>query len=100
MPSRINFLKKRITEGKRIFKVAKYPPIPLSISDIYVITTAEDRLDTLANYFYNDVDLWWIIAISNPDIIRRDSFKLKSGLEIRIPRDQYAIIAAFEEINK
>jgi hypothetical protein len=46
------------------------------------------------------VDLWWIIAIANPDIVRRDSFRLKSGLEIRIPQDHFTIIEAFEEINK
>ena len=100
MPSRINFLKKRTTEGKRIFKAAKYPEIPLSIEDIYIITTIEDRLDSLANHFYNDVDLWWIIATANPDIVRRDSFKLKSGLELRIPQDYHSIITDFEEINK
>ena len=100
MPSRINFLKKRITEGKRYYKAAKYPEIPLSIDDVYITTTVEDRLDSLANHFYNDVDLWWIIAIANPDIVRRDSFKLKSGLELRIPQDYYSIIIEFEEINK
>ena len=100
MPSRINFLKKRVTEGKRHYKAAKYPEIPLLIEDIYIITTVEDRLDSLANHFYNDVDLWWIITTANPDIVRRDSFKLKSGLEVRIPQDYHSIITDFEEINK
>ena len=100
MPSRINFLKQRFEEGKRYYKAINYPEIPLSISDVYVITTTGDRLDTLANHFYNDVDLWWIIAIANPDIVRRDSFRLKSGIELRIPRDHFSIIAEFEEINK
>ena len=53
MPSRINFLKQRITKDKRYYKAINYPEIPLSISDIYVITTIGDRLDTLANHFYN-----------------------------------------------
>ena len=100
MPNRTNFLKRKITEGKRHYKAAKYPEIPLSIDDIYITTTIEDRLDILADYFYNDVDLWWIIAVANSDIVRRDSFKLKSGLELRIPQDYYNIITDFEEINK
>ena len=100
MPSRINFLKQRITGDKRHYKAAKYPEIPLSIDDVYIITTVEDRLDSLADHFYNDVDLWWIIAVANPDIVRRDSFKLKSGLELRIPQDYYNIITDFKEINK
>ena len=100
MPNRTNFLKRKITEGKRHYKAAKYPEIPLSIDDIYITTTIEDRLDILADYFYNDVGLWWIIAVANSDIVRRDSFKLKSGLELRIPQDYYNIITDFEEINK
>lgn len=100
MPSRINFLRTKTTEGKRIFRSVKYPEIPLSIDDVYITTTIEDRLDTLADHFYNDVDLWWVIAVANPDIVRRDSFKLKSGLELRIPQDYHSIIIEFEEINK
>ena len=33
--------------GKRYFKPAKYPEIPLSIDDLYVVTTSGDRLDLL-----------------------------------------------------
>ena len=90
MPNRTNFLKRKITEGKRHYKAAKYPEIPLSIDDIYITTTIEDRLDSL----------WWIIAISNTDIVRRDSIKLKPGLELRIPRDYFSIISEFDQINK
>jgi hypothetical protein len=46
------------------------------------------------------VDYWWIIATTNPDIVRRDSFNLKPGLEIRIPADFQGIIEEFERINK
>ena len=100
MPNRTNFLKRKTTEGKRHYKAAKYPEIPLSINDVYITTTIEDRLDILADHFYNDVGLWWIIAVANSDIVRRDSFKLKSGLELRIPQDYYNIITDFEKINK
>ena len=100
MPSRINFLKKKTIDNKRYYKPAIYPEIPLSISDLYIITTVGDRLDTLAYQFYNDVDLWWIIAISNTGIVRRDSIKLKPGLELRIPRDYFSIISEFDQINK
>ena len=59
-----------------------------------------DRLDNLAHEFYKDVDLWWIISIANSGVIRRDSFNLKPGLEIRIPIDISSIIKQFEVINK
>ena len=67
---------------------------------MYIITTVGDRLDSLAHQFYKDVDLWWIISTSNPDIVRRDSFNLKPGIEIRIPQDIETILEDFEEINK
>ena len=54
----------------------------------------------LADQFYNDVDLWWIIAIANPDIIRRDSLSLKGGLDIRIPTNHHLIVQHFNAINK
>ena len=45
------------------------------------------------------MDLWWVITTANPDIIRRDSFNLKGGLEIRIPTDIENIITLFELTN-
>ncbi len=103
MASRLKFIEKqRGTNNKRVFKNIKYPNIPLSINDIYAITIDGDRLDLIANQFYNNVDLWWVITTANPDIIRRDSFNLKSGLQIRIPdpRGINDIIKSFEQINK
>ena len=65
-----------------------------------VTTTHGDRLDLLANQFYNDVKLWWIIATANRNIIRKDSYSLKPGLEIRIPFNINKILSDFEQINK
>ena len=84
---------------KRYYKYAKYPVVPLSFNDIYIITKSEDRLDLLAHQFYKDVDLWWVITTANPDIIRRDSFNIKGGLEIRIPTNIENIIKLFELTN-
>jgi hypothetical protein len=86
--------------SKIYFKSLSYPKIDYSIDDIYVTTTTGDRLDLLADQFYNDVDLWWIIAIANPDIIRRDSLSLKGGLDIRIPTNHHLIVQHFNAINK
>ena len=100
MPSRLNYIAKRRTEGKNYYLNLKYPEIPLSINDIYITTTSGDRLDSLAYEFLNDVDLWWVITTANPDIVRRDSFNLKPGIEIRIPDNIQGIIEAFEALNK
>jgi len=100
MPSRLNYISKKRANNKRYYLNLKYPKIPPSINDLYIITTVGDRLDTLANEFLNDVDLWWIITTANPDVIRRDSFNLKPGIEIRIPNNIQGILEAFEELNK
>ena len=87
-------------EGKRYYKPLRYPEIPLDVQDLYIITVSGDRLDLLANQFYNDVRLWWIIPSANPDKVRRDSYALQPGIELRVPTNQDAIIKEFERINK
>ena len=86
--------------GGHFYRNIKYPEIPLSINDMYVITTIGDRLDQLAHRFYRDTRLWWVIPAANMDKIRRDSFHLDPGIEIRIPMDVTNIIKLFESLNK
>ena len=100
MASRLRTLPIRTLNRKRTYRALKYPEIPLSIDDLYIITNDGDRLDLLANQFYKDVDLWWIIATANPNVVRRDSFNLRSGLEIRIPANKDEIIQNFSDLNK
>ena len=102
MPTRLRNLKslRSKVNYKRYYKNIKYPEIPLSANDIYIITTVGDRLDTLAHQFYKDVDYWWIISTANPGIIRRDSFNLKPGLEIRIPQNILPIFNELKNLNK
>ncbi len=100
MPSRLNYIAEKRSDNKRYYKNLKYPEIPLSVNDLYITTTVGDRLDLLADEFLNNVDLWWIITTANPDIIRRDSFNLRPGMEIRIPDNVQGIIEEFEALNK
>ena len=65
-----------------------------------IIKDHSHLLDLLANEYYQDIGLWWIISTANPDVIRRDSFGLKPGIEIRIPANVQGIIEAFEALNK
>ena len=67
---------------RRYFKPLKYPPIPLDIDDIYVITTAGDRLDLLAKEYYGDMHYWYYIAkVNNINTITVDA-----GLKLRLPQ--------------
>jgi len=102
MPNRLQSARNRTDirdNRKQYFKYLKYPVIPPSVDDVYITTSVGDRLDLLADTFYNDVDLWWIIATANPDVIRRDSYNLKPGLEIRIPLNTEEILREYENLN-
>ena len=95
-----NITKNRSSQGKRYYQPLRYPDIPLSSNDIYIRTTIGDRLDSIANQFYSDVRLWWVISSANPHIVRRDSYALKPDLEIRIPANITRILKDFENINR
>jgi len=101
MRERNQYSRSKIDKDKgKILSALKYPSIPLSVNDIYVITLEGDRLDLMADQFYTDTRLWWIIAQANPDQVRRDSYSLPAGLEIRIPRKINIIINSFIKLNK
>lgn len=100
MVKRLQNITIRKEKDKSIFKYLKYPEIPISINDIYITTRIGDRLDLLADQFYNNVDYWWVIANANPNVIRRDSYNLKPGIEIRIPSNSEDIISNFRKINE
>lgn len=82
--SRYRNIPVRTLEGKEYRKNALYPDIAVSENDYYVITTVGDRFDILAQQFYNDVNLWWVIATANPTV-RRDTLYISPGIQLRIP---------------
>ena len=78
----------------------KYPNIPRSINDIYILITEGDRYDILAQAYYNDSSLWWIISSSNYNT-RQDSLIPSPGSQIRIPAASRLnqILANYESLN-
>jgi hypothetical protein len=84
--------------GRRYYTNSKYPTVPLSINDIYVITNDGDRLDLLSYQYYKDPSLWWIISISNSDL-PQDSLYLSPGTQLRIPLNYADILAAYNTLN-
>tara|TARA_R110002012_G_scaffold144356_1_gene302539 strand:+ start:1749 stop:2054 length:306 start_codon:yes stop_codon:yes gene_type:complete len=101
MRNRNKYTKRKVDfNKKRYYTPLKYPEIPLSENDLYVVTIDGDRLDLMAQQFYNDIRLWWIIANANPDTLRRDSYSVPSGLDIRVPREINKILKDFEKLNK
>ena len=53
---------------KSMYATSRYPRIPRSTNDVYVYVGSTDRYDTLAQQYYGDSSLWWIISIANEDI--------------------------------
>lgn len=90
---------KKTESGKRMYTTTRYPDIPRSFEDIYIYTTIGDRFDTLAQQYYGDSSLWWIISIAN-DITLQNSLTPPIGSQIRIPSNPTPIIAEYEIINK
>ena len=86
------------SEGITYYRDNKYPIIPLSLNDIWVITTAEDRYDRLAQQYYNDYTLWWIISIAN-DNLPQNSLYPPEGTQIRIPTNVSEIISNYNKLN-
>ena len=87
-------------KGIRYKNVAKYPIVPQRENDIYAITVFGDRFESLADRFYGDTTLWWIISISNPNIVKFDSIFLPIGSQIRIPQNISSIVDSFNELNR
>ncbi len=77
----------------------KYPDIPLSFDDIYAFTDIGDRFDILAQTFYDNKDLWWVIAIANPQAYQGSIFP-PLGVQIRIPGNVGAIVSENERIKE
>ena len=82
------------------FLTSTYPAFPQKSTDKYIISRSGDRLDLLANQFYGDVTLYWVIAIANPDKINMGSLFLTEGSQIRIPSNVVEVVDSFNLLNQ
>tara|TARA_B100000424_G_scaffold248693_1_gene222019 strand:+ start:147 stop:467 length:321 start_codon:yes stop_codon:yes gene_type:complete len=88
------------TQGTLYYTNVTYPEVPVSENDIWVETEFGDRLDLLANQFYGDVTLYWVIAIANPNKVNMGSLFLTEGSQIRIPSNVVEIVDNFNLLNQ
>ena len=99
MPNRyrnINTLKS--SNRKEYRSTTIYPEIPLNENDIYVVSSYGDRYDILAQEFYSDSNLWWIIASANN--YYKGSLNITPGIQLRIPANKDRALENFENVNK
>jgi phage tail protein X len=94
-------------DGKLVYQTSRYPEVPLSENDIYVYTTQGDRFDTLAQQYYKDSSLWWVISIANTGnagagtlvSLPQSTLVIPSGIQIRIPSNYSNVVRNFNLIN-
>lgn len=83
--------------GSLYYQTNLYPTIQPTDTDYYVITTVEDRLDLLAYDFYQDSDLWWVIASANA--LPGDSMYPPVGIQLRIPTNLQTVLSNYKLEN-
>jgi nucleoid-associated protein YgaU len=83
---------------KQYLESTIYPKIKANDNDFYIISEAGDRLDLLANKYYNDKTKWWIIATANN--INDATFYVEPGIQLRIPSDINTVMNNLEKLNK
>lgn len=93
-----NIQSKQSTNGKNLKSITKYPEVPLSFDDTYVYTTIGDRFDTLAQTYYSDASLWWVISIANPQLSQNSYFP-PIGTQLRIPSNISQITSLYNALN-
>lgn len=83
---------------KRYLESTIYPKILPNNNDIYIISEQSDRLDLLAQKYYQDPSLWWIIATANN--LHNASLAIEPGIQLRIPSNLTSILNNLEKINR
>jgi hypothetical protein len=83
--------------GSTYYETNIYPEVQPTNSDYYVITTVNDRLDLIAQDFYQDSGLWWVIASANA--LPGDSIYPPIGIQLRIPTNLKTILNNYNSVN-
>lgn len=84
MANRYSSIPVREEQQEKVYSSSVYNIAPESVDDYYVISTTGDRFDVLAQEYYRDSKLWYIIAAAN-STVRRDTLFIEPGVQIRIP---------------
>lgn len=94
--SRTRFVNtKNRLDGKKQFTSLIMPSFSESSDDIVISINGATRLDQLAQQFFDDPTLWWVLAVYNN--LGEPSLYVKDQNYLRIPAD---IQSVFEKINR
>jgi len=92
-----NNIIKKDANNVRYYKPRIIPNIPIKDTDIFAYPIFGDRFDTMAQRYYNDSNLWWIIAKANElsnGQISPDPLK-----KLRIPTEIDEILQSISNAN-
>ena len=85
------------SNGKRYYRPSIIPHIPIKNSDIFIRPKYGERFDMLAQKYYNDSNLWWIIVKANN--IGKGQMVADTEKKIRIPIEIGDIVEAVHKSN-
>ena len=88
---------RRDKDGTRYYKPTIVPNVPIKDSDIFVYPIYGDRFETIAQRYYNDSTLWWIIAKANE--LSRGEISPDPLKKIRIPTEIDDILESVQKSN-
>lgn len=71
---------------QRKFNTLIIPTFPRTAADTFIRVTSPERLDKLADSFYGDATLWWIIAVTNG--LGKGSLHVPANSILRIPANE------------
>jgi len=86
-------------DKKRYYTATFYPTIDKLENDTYITAHAQTRLDVLAQEYYGDTTLYWIIAICNGI---EGSIFVEPGTQLCIPNRTRIpdIVSSVEILNR
>ena len=74
-------------DGVEFFDLPEFPDLLVQADDLSYVVKAGDRIDLLAQQFYGDPVLWWVIALANDmELLPTD---MQDGVTLRIPSPRY-----------
>ena len=88
---------RRDKDGIRYYKPTIVPNVPIKDSDIFVYPVYGDRFETIAQRYYNDSTLWWIIAKANE--LSRGEISADPLKKLRIPTEIDDILESVQKSN-
>ncbi len=96
--SRLKFARFVTIEGVDCWELPEYPEVSPAPDDILYTVAQKDRIDALAQRFYGDSTLWWIIALAND--LRLLPTDLTANARIRIPNGKRVFTDILRSANR